>query len=108
MAKAFFSGPGLISEHKEELRTLILDTMVKGKANLSMVSADDLNKLSMVSADFTSFGLLGDTKGQFDGNSLAVLLTRSTPFPSSPADGAHVRWSDANGAELFGRSAEDE
>ena len=55
-----------------------------------------------------SFGLLGDTKGQFDGNALAVLLTRSTPFRSSPADGAHVRWSDANGAELFGRSAEDE
>ena len=46
--KAFFSGPGLISEHKDELRTLILGTMVEGKAELSMVSANFTADLTRV------------------------------------------------------------
>ena len=37
--KDFFSGPGLIGEHKEELKPLILGTVVENKAELSMVSA---------------------------------------------------------------------
>ena len=65
--KAFFSGPGLISEHKEELKTLILDTMVEGKAELSMVSADftaDLNKVTEKRS--TTDGRLSSLQSKFD------------------------------------------
>jgi len=48
--KEFFSGPGLVGEHKEESKSLILGTVAENKAELSMVSADDLSKLSVVSA----------------------------------------------------------
>ena len=52
--KDFFSGPGLIGEHKEELRSLILGTVVENKDQLSMVSVDDMDKLSRVSDGFSA------------------------------------------------------
>jgi len=52
--KEFFSGPGLLGEHKEELKSLILGTVVENKSELSMVSADDMDKLSRVSDGFTA------------------------------------------------------
>ena len=50
--KEFFSGSGLIDEHKDDLKSLILGTMVENKDQL--VSADDLDKLSRVSEGFTA------------------------------------------------------
>jgi len=61
--KAFFSGPGLISEHKDELRMLIKDTMVEGNAELSVFSADLTKVTERLS---TTDGRISSLQSKFD------------------------------------------